>query len=194
MKVALMQMYCEKGEVSRNLARTAEFVECAAVAGADLVCFPEMSVTGFVEPQKQAHGVLGWDDPQLTPLFELSKRSHMTLVVGIAELNPGNKPLISQGVIRRGELLGVYRKINIHQDEVDDFSPGVAPHPATRRCRYRNCHMCRYRQRKALPGVCQKWGEGRAAVIGSRTVWSARDSELGNRLRLVARQVSSATW
>ena len=95
--------------------------------GADLVCFPEMSVTGFVEPQKQAHGVLGWDDPQLTPLLELSKRSHMTLVVGIAELNPGNKPFISRGVIRHGELLGVYRKIDIHEDEVDDFSPGVAP-------------------------------------------------------------------
>ena len=32
MKVALVQMYCEKGEISRNLARTAEFVECAADA------------------------------------------------------------------------------------------------------------------------------------------------------------------
>ena len=122
-----MQMCCEKAQISRNLARTAEFVDRASDAGADLVCFPEMSITGYVDPQKQPEAVIVWDDPQLAPLYELSKRSQMTLIAGITELNPGNKPFISQGVIRRGELLGVYRKINVHQDEVDSFSSGAEP-------------------------------------------------------------------
>lgn len=52
MKMALMQMRCEKGQISGNLARTAEFTERAADAGADMVCFPEMNVTGYIEPQK----------------------------------------------------------------------------------------------------------------------------------------------
>ena len=122
-----MQMCCEKAQISRNLARTAEFVDRASDAGADLVCFPEMTITGYVDPQKQPEAVIVWDDPQLAPLYELSKRSQMTLIAGITELNPGNKPFISQGVIRRGELLGVYRKINVHQDEVDSFSSGAEP-------------------------------------------------------------------
>ena len=126
MRVALVQMRCEKARVSGNLARTAGFFDRASDAGADLVCFPEMSVTGYVEPRKRSEAVLMWDDPQLAPLFELSSQSEMTLVAGIAELNPGNKPFISQGVIRGGKLLGVYRKINVHQDEVHSFSSGAA--------------------------------------------------------------------
>ena len=121
-------MLCEKGQISHNLARTAEFVDRASSADADVVCFPEMSVTGYVEPRKQSEAVVAWDDPQLAPLFESSsKHSHITVIAGIAELNPGHKPFISQGVIRNGELLSVYRKINVHQDEVESFSPGAEP-------------------------------------------------------------------
>ena len=122
-----MQMLCEKAQVSHNLARTAQFIDEAEGVGADLICFPEMSVTGYVDPQKQPHAVLDWNDSQLAPLFEMSTRSQITLVVGIAESNPGNKPFISQGVLRGGELLGVYRKINLAPDEVDSFSPGFQP-------------------------------------------------------------------
>ncbi len=128
MKVALVQMHCEKGQVSRNLARTVEYIDRASSAGADVICFPEMSVTGYVEPRKQPEAVLSWDDPQLAPLFgSSSKHSQMTVIAGIAERNPGNKPFISQGIIRSGELLGVYRKINVHEDEVGSFSPGSEP-------------------------------------------------------------------
>lgn len=126
MKIALVQMRCEKGQVSGNLASTAEFTERAAYAGADLVCFPEMSVTGYIEPQRQPNAVLDWSDPQLAPLFQLSKRNYVTLIAGIVEVNPGNKPFISQGVIRGDELLGVYRKTNLGDDE-DSFSAGTEP-------------------------------------------------------------------
>ena len=126
MKMALVQMRCEKGQVSGNLARTAEFTKRAADAGADLVCFPEMSVTGYVEPQNQPNAVLDWGDPLLAPLFQLSKRNDITLIAGIAEVNAGNKPFISQGIIRDGELLGVYRKTNLGDNE-DSFSAGTEP-------------------------------------------------------------------
>ena len=121
-KLALAQMHCRKGQVARNLARTAGFIHQAAEAKADLVCFPEMSITGYVEPRTHSNAVLHWDDPQLAPLFELSKRSPMTLVAGIAERNSTLKPFISQGVIR-----------------------DRASCPTARRSRFWVSHLCRHR-------------------------------------------------
>ena len=127
MRLALVQMFSEKARIAQNLTRTAEFVTRAVEAGADLVCFPEMSITGYLDPQKHASEVLEWGDPQLSPLFEASRKSQVTLVVGIVEANPGSKPFISQGIVQGGELLGVYRKNNVAPDEVDRFSSGTEP-------------------------------------------------------------------
>ena len=127
MKVALVQMRCEKGQIARNLTRTAEIVEEAADVGADLVCFTEMSVTGYVDPRAYPDAVLEWDDPRLSPLFEASRRTGITVCAGIAERNLSSKPFTSHGVIRDGELLGAYRKINLPPDQVDGFSLGTAP-------------------------------------------------------------------
>ena len=88
------------------------------------MCFPEMSVTSYVDPLKQSDAVLNWGDPQFAPLFRSSKHNHMTLIAGIIELNAYNKPLISQGVIRGGQLLGVDRKTNLGEGE-EGFSAGI---------------------------------------------------------------------
>ena len=127
MKVALVQMVCGKAQITQNLARTAEYVAQATDADADLVCFPEMSITGYLDPPKHQDEIVTWTDSRLTPLFESSRTSHVTIVAGIVEANPDGMPFISQGVIRDGELLGVYRKNNVAPDELDWFASGSEP-------------------------------------------------------------------
>ena len=127
MKLALVQMHSEKGEVARNLARIAEFAHRATAAGAEIACFPETSITGYVGSRTHANAVVGWGDPELTPLFQLSKRTGLTLVAGIVERNTAGAPFISQSVIRGGDLVGTYRKINLAPDEIGLFSPGAEP-------------------------------------------------------------------
>ncbi len=41
LKVALIQMTCEKGEMQHNVQRSIEFSAQASEAGADIVCFPK---------------------------------------------------------------------------------------------------------------------------------------------------------
>ena len=127
LRLALVQMHSEKGDIGRNLASIVAFVERAADAGAGMVCFPEMSLTGYVDPPTQPESLMTWDDERLEPLFALSLRHGVTLVVGMAELRDGAKPYIAQGVIREGALVGVYRKINVAPDEIDRFSRGEEP-------------------------------------------------------------------
>ena len=127
MKLALVQMHSGKGEIARNLARIAAFAHRAAAAGAEIACFPEASITGYADPRTHVNAVVGWGDPELTPLFELSKRTGLMLVAGIVERNAAGAPFMSQGVIRGGSLVGTYRKINLAPNEIGLFSPGAEP-------------------------------------------------------------------
>ena len=127
MRLALVQMHSVKADTDRNLASMLAFVEHAPAAGADVVCFPEMSLTGYIDPLTQADSLMSWDDDRLSPLLHASARLRMTLVVGIAERREGDMPFIAQGVIRAGALVGVYRQINVASDEIDRFSCGSEP-------------------------------------------------------------------
>ncbi len=125
MKLALVQMTSEKAAVADNVKRMETFLNRAAELSADIICFPEMNITGYVAPRKFPDAVIGWDDPRLYPLYEWSEGIPASIVVGIVERNSDGMPFVSQSVIMRGKVVGSYRKINIASDEAMMFSPGA---------------------------------------------------------------------
>ena len=124
MRLALIQMTSEKAAIDANVARMLRFLDVAAEREADLICFPEMNVTGYVMPRKFPDAVITWDHPSLEPLYRWSERSRATTVAGIVEHNPDGLPWISQAVIRDGQVAATYRKIHIVDDEALVFTPG----------------------------------------------------------------------
>ena len=124
MKLALIQMTSEKGTVEDNLRRMIAFLDKAAGRAADIVCFPEMNITGYVAPRKFPEAVITWDDPRLDPLYAWSENSPASIIAGIVEHKPDGLPFISQAVIRAGKVTAAYRKINVVDGEVVMFSPG----------------------------------------------------------------------
>ena len=124
MKLALVQMTCEKTAISDNVRRMVSFLNRAEDLSADIICFPEMNITGYVAPRKFPDAVIGWDDPRLDPLYAWSEGSRASIVAGIVERNSDGMPFVSQSVIRGGKVVGSYRKINIASDEAMMFSPG----------------------------------------------------------------------
>src|SRR5437763_8301817 len=46
-RIALGQIDCTVGDLDGNVGKMAEWAARAAEAGADLVCFPELAVTGY---------------------------------------------------------------------------------------------------------------------------------------------------
>ena len=49
-KVGLVQMHCEKGAIEQNLAAIQAYLQ--ASQSVDIICFPEMSITGYVNPTR----------------------------------------------------------------------------------------------------------------------------------------------
>jgi (R)-amidase len=136
LQIALVQMRCEKGTIDDNLAATQAYVQEAAARGVDIICFPEMSITGYVDPNRQSEAILRVDGPEVARFAELTRATNITAIAGIVEANPGGKPFITQVVARGGRLLGAYRKRTIVGDEEPWFAPGgpvpVFAHPKAR--------------------------------------------------------------
>lgn len=123
-KIALIQMFCEKGAIEDNLARIGHSLAEASRRGVDIVGLPEMSLTGYADPNRYPHAVITLDGPEVARLIQITRPYSMTVLAGLIEKNPTGKPFITQIVIRQGKLLSCYRKRTIKDEEVEWFTPG----------------------------------------------------------------------
>jgi predicted amidohydrolase len=96
----------------------------AAGLGVELVGFPEMSLTGYADPNKYPQAVLDLAGPEVGRLLAVSQGIPATALVGLIEGRAGEKPYITHVVVRDGRLLGYYRKVTIEDEEAEWFSPG----------------------------------------------------------------------
>jgi predicted amidohydrolase len=126
MKISLVQMRCPKGQIQENLTETARYIREAVAQMADLICFPEMSITGYIDPTRHPDAVVALKSDVVEQFCALTRGTRLTAMAGIVETNPGGKPFITQIVAREGELQGYYRKIHVAEDEEGWFAPGDA--------------------------------------------------------------------
>ena len=122
-KVAMIQMHCPKGYIETNLASTAQYIREASDKQADVALFPEMSITGYIDPVKSPEAVLTLDNAAIRQFCDMTKGTSIMAIAGIVENNPQGKPFITQIIATDGKLQGYYRKINVAPDEVKWFAP-----------------------------------------------------------------------
>lgn len=134
LQIGLVQMRCPKGDVDGNLEQIQRYLYEAAGRGVEIVCFPEMSITGYIDPSRQPESVLSLDHPAIARFIAMTGTYRITAIAGFVEANPDGKPFITQIAARDGALLGIYRKTTIPDDEAKWFATGatvpVFVHPA----------------------------------------------------------------
>lgn len=107
----LVQMDTVLGRPDLNLEKHLDFIRQAAAAGADLVMFPELSLTGYVL-QDLVPVVAHRPTPQdeiFQPLLEASRK--VDIQVGFVEEDVRNRFFISSAYLSQGEILHVHRKV-----------------------------------------------------------------------------------
>jgi predicted amidohydrolase len=124
LKIGLVQMLCQKGEIAENIEQITRYLSEAVEQGVDFLCFPEMSITGYIDPTRYPQAILHRDSPAVQQVIALTCDNTVTLSAGLVEANPAGKPFITQLLAYKGKLIGWYRKINIVDQEALWFSPG----------------------------------------------------------------------
>jgi len=111
LKIALAQINTRLGNVQANLEKHLAYLGEAHSIGADLVVFPELSLTGYVlqdlTPAVACHP--SPDDPVFRPLLAASQQ--LDLVVGFVEEDVRIRFYISSAYLSRGQVLHVHRKV-----------------------------------------------------------------------------------
>ncbi|MFC1883793.1 nitrilase-related carbon-nitrogen hydrolase [Thermodesulfobacteriota bacterium] len=124
MKIAAVCMECIPGETERNLKRMEDFAGEAAFAGAGIVCFPELSVTGYILDDPLAYYGKTEQSKSAERLVEISKKTGLLLLAGMIEICDEEKPFISHLVISPQGLLGTYRKTHLSPAEGKTYQEG----------------------------------------------------------------------
>ncbi|HEX9017729.1 MAG TPA: nitrilase-related carbon-nitrogen hydrolase [Anaerolineaceae bacterium] len=111
LSIALAQINTALGNVQRNLDKHIAYIDQANASGADVVIFPELSLTGYVL-QDLAPTVAcrpRADDPNFRPLLEASRK--LDIVVSFVEEDIRSRFYISAAYLSQGEVLHVHRKV-----------------------------------------------------------------------------------
>jgi predicted amidohydrolase len=117
---AAVQMNSRMGDIEGNTAKILGFSAQAASLGCDIVCFPELSVTGY--------GVLGSAEnacsaEDIGAILDASADLGIAICAGMAE-REGDSVYITHFAAEAGRLAGTYRKTHLGEREATVFEPG----------------------------------------------------------------------
>lgn len=124
LKLGLVQMKCQKGAIGYNIISMYKYLEECKRKGADIVCFPEMNITGYIDPLKYPQSVISKYHSAIQQVADMSFTYQVTIIAGFAEKNYTGKPYITQLVAQEGKIAGCYRKRNICGEEAELYSSG----------------------------------------------------------------------
>ncbi|MDH5507744.1 MAG: carbon-nitrogen hydrolase, partial [Anaerolineae bacterium] len=109
--LALAQTDTRLGVIPANRDKHIEYAQQAHRQGADLLVFPELSLTGYML-QDLVPSVASRpapDDPTFGPLLKASQ--DLDIMIGFVEEDPRHRFYISAAYLSGGEVLHVHRKV-----------------------------------------------------------------------------------
>lgn len=122
--VGLVQMCCRKAAVVDNLQNMEPIIAEADAREVDILCFPEMCLSGYIDPSRHPQAVLSLDGPAIRAVCAMTRNRSLSVLAGCIEANPRGKPFITQVQVYQGRVTGRYRKCTIKDEETQWFSAG----------------------------------------------------------------------
>jgi predicted amidohydrolase len=129
-KVALAQISCQQADKAENLTKIRKTVARAKKQGAELVIFPELSLTGYVvrdEIYELAERIPG---PSTKIMEDVAKKNQIHLVFGMPEISAKTEATLHNSAVLIGPegFIGKYHKMYLPTHSIFEekryFRPG----------------------------------------------------------------------
>lgn len=122
--VACGQFVPRPGDIAANVAIMGEQMVAAAGAGAGILVFPELCLTGYLPPDEIAPLAVAADDPALDRLRDAARRYKIDIAFGFAEVD-GDATYNSMAYMdSTGAVLATYHKTHLWDSERRWARPG----------------------------------------------------------------------
>lgn len=125
--LALAQITTKLGDVSANIEKHLAWIEEGRKSGADLLVFPELSLTGYVLQDlvpTVAHKPTD-DDPIFKLLLKASR--DLDLVVGFVDEDSRHRFYIASAYLSKGEVVHIHHKVYLPTYGIFDEKRFIAP-------------------------------------------------------------------
>ena len=124
LRIAAAQMNSIVGQVERNVASIARFVEQAAREQVDIVCFPELCVCGYNAGDTEHPVAEPLDGPSVAALADIARQTGVTFLAGLLERAVSGIVYNTQCVLGPAGLEGSYRKTHVPTSENGTWCQG----------------------------------------------------------------------
>jgi predicted amidohydrolase len=126
LRLAMVQMTSVVGDTPGNIRKMQGYLEQAAQAGVDIICFPELSVPGYNAGDTSSPEAEPIPGPSTELLEKAVRRHSMTVLAGFLERGQNGVTYNTQVVFDRTGTLGCYRKTHVPTAENGTWSQGSA--------------------------------------------------------------------
>ena len=122
MKICVAQTRPIKGDIQSNIENHKKLIDLAAANGADIVIFPELSLTGY-EPALAKALATHQDDGRFDDFQKIADSRQITIGIGVPTKS-GASPCISMVIFQPHQGRQTYSKQYLHADEEPFFMSG----------------------------------------------------------------------
>jgi len=109
LKIALAQISSKLADLDSNIDKHLEYIEQAIKQKANVICFPELSLTGYSLKDAVFDTALTHDDIKLKPFYDVSK--HISICIGMVELTDRFEAKNTNLFLEDGNLIHRHRKV-----------------------------------------------------------------------------------
>jgi predicted amidohydrolase len=125
MRIAIAQIEVTKGNIEKNIEKHLKWIKEATLNKADIVVFPELSLTGY-EPDLADSLATTQDDTRLDEMQRLSDKNGITIGVGLPTRN-GSDIFVSMIIFQPYKERINYSKQYLYPPEEEFFKAGKNP-------------------------------------------------------------------
>ncbi len=120
----MVQMRCVVGDAERNIAVISEFLDEAKAQSADIVCFPELCVSGYNAGDTSAPEPEPIPGPSSRKLEALAVEKQTAFLAGLLERDASGIVYNTQLAFGPDGAVGAYRKTHVPTTEIGTWSQG----------------------------------------------------------------------
>jgi predicted amidohydrolase len=113
-------------QIEENISQMQKWVHASKEKGVDLICFPEMNVTGYSHQKDICRSAQDLTGAVVRNLMDLAASRNITILAGIAEKHTMDRVWASHLVLKPNGSCEVYRKVHIAPPEKDSMEAGNA--------------------------------------------------------------------
>lgn len=123
-RLAVVCMQSDFGRTEKNLAKMESYARDASAKGAAMICFPELTVTGYAVRER----LKPYTEPVPGPISErvvkIAIENELVVMAGMLEKAKGGKAYITQIVAGPYGMIGTYQKTHLSAQEREAYEPG----------------------------------------------------------------------